>query len=84
MATLTLRGCDDELSRILKETSARRGVSVNRMVLEILRDSLIGHDKKPPRYDDLDHLAGTWSVADAAAFDKATEDFERIDSGDWD
>jgi len=53
------------------------------MVLEILRDSLIGHDKKPPRYDDLDHLAGTWSVADAAAFDKATEDFERIDSGDW-
>ena len=83
MATLTLRGCDDELTRALKDASARKGVSVNRLVLDTLRNCLLGRDKKPIRYDDLDHLAGTWSAAEADDFDKSTEDFEKIDPEDW-
>ena len=83
MSTMTLRGCDEELTRALNEASARKGVSVNRFVLDTLRDCLLGRDKKKRRYDDLDHLAGTWSVAEADAFDKATEDFEKIDPEDW-
>ena len=56
---------------------------MNRLVLDTLRNSLIGGDKKKRRYDDLDHLAGTWSVAEAEEFDKATEDFEKVDPEDW-
>jgi hypothetical protein len=35
------------------------------------------------RYGDLDALAGTWSVAEAAEFDKNAEAFENIDEELW-
>jgi plasmid stability protein len=83
MATLTLRGYDADLEKALKETSARRGISVNHLILDTLRDALLGNGKKPRRYDDLDSLAGTWSVAEAEEFDAAVEDFEKIDGELW-
>jgi plasmid stability protein len=83
MATFTLRGYDADLEKALKETSARRGISVNRLILDTLRDALLGGGKKPRRYDDLDSLAGTWSVAEEAEFDAAVEEFERIDGELW-
>lgn len=32
------------------------------------------------RHDDLDALAGTWSAADAAEFERATAGFDEIDA----
>ena len=83
MSTLTLRGCDEELDTALKETSRRRGVSVNRLILDTLKDAFLGKGKKPRRYDDLDDLAGTWSAAEAAEFDAAVRDFGKIDAELW-
>jgi hypothetical protein len=80
---ITLRGFDDDLVRALKETSARRGLSVNRLILQTLRDALIGQGKKSLRYDDLDHLAGSWSAAEAGAFDQSLKTFEDIDAEPW-
>ncbi len=34
-------------------------------------------------YDDLDHLAGTWSARDAAEFEAATAVFEKVDENMW-
>lgn len=83
MSTLTLRGCDAELEKALKETGARRGVSVNRLILETLREAFLGSGKKPRRYDDLNSLAGTWSAAEAAEFEAAIADFSLIDNELW-
>ena len=43
----------------------------------------MGQGKKPRHYDDLDKLAGTWSLAEAAKFDAAVKDFEQIESDLW-
>ena len=83
MATLTLRGCDADLEKALKENGARRGISVNRLILDTLRETFLGGGKKPRRYDDLDALAGTWSVAEAHEFDAAIADFAVIDDELW-
>lgn len=83
MATLTLRGCDEELDTALKEASRRRGVSVNRLILDTLKDAFLGKGKKPWRYDDLDALAGSWSAAEAAEFDAAVKDFGATDAELW-
>ena len=83
MATLTIRGCDDNLSKILKRESRKSGTSVNRLVLETLINTFIGNGKKQERYNDLDSLAGTWTEDEAAEFDKAIEDFEIIDTEAW-
>lgn len=38
---------------------------------------------QPQRFHDLDALAGTWSDAEAAEFQRATDDFSRIDPSLW-
>jgi len=83
MKNLTLRGCDDDLALALKKTSKQRGVSVNRLILETLREKLLNSGKARYRHDDLDHLAGTWSEEEAAAFEHATAGFEEIEEALW-
>ena len=34
-------------------------------------------------YNDLDHLAGTWSAQGAAEFESATAAFEKVDEDMW-
>lgn len=84
MATITLRGIDEAISGALKEKARREATSVNAVLLKILRESL-GIEKKKRRvvYNDLDHLAGTWSEKDVADFERATAVFERIDEDMW-
>lgn len=83
MATITVRTTDEALEKALKEQSKRRGLSVNQLIVQTLQDALLGRGKKPRRYDDLDALAGSWSVAEAAAFDASLGDFEAIDGELW-
>ncbi len=84
MATMTLRNVDDRISEALKEKARKEGTSVNSLMLKILKESL-GIDKKKRAvvYDDLDHLAGTWSSKDAAEFERATSVFEKVDEDMW-
>jgi plasmid stability protein len=84
MATMTLRGIDERLAGALKERAKKEDSSVNTVMLKILKESL-GLEKKKRRvlYDDLDHLAGTWSAQDAAEFGQATALFETVDEDLW-
>ncbi len=84
MTTMTLRGIDDTIAKSLKEMARRENTSVNAVMLRIIKESL-GLDKKRRQtvYDDLDHLAGTWNVQDAAEFESATAVFEKIDAEIW-
>lgn len=84
MTTMTLRGLDDTISAALKEKARREDTSVNAVTLKILREAL-GIDRKRRNiiYDDLDHLAGTWSAKDSAEFDKTTAVFEKVDEDMW-
>lgn len=83
MSTLTLRGCDEELTRALKLASEREGRSVNKVILETLNTALLGFGRKERRHHDLDRLAGTWTGEDAAAFEKAVAGFETPDGELW-
>jgi hypothetical protein len=84
MATMTLRGIDERTAGALKERAKKEDTSVNTVMLKILKESL-GLEKKKRRvlYDDLDHLAGTWSSRDAAEFEQATALFEAVDEDMW-
>lgn len=84
MATITLRGIDEALSGALKEKARREDSSVNTVMLKILREALgIEKKKRSVVYDDLDHLAGTWSADDLAEFRSATSMFEKVDGEMW-
>lgn len=84
MATMTLRGIDDRISNALKEQAKKEGTSVNSLTLKLLKEKLgLEKQKRNLLYDDLDHLAGTWSAEQAAAFEEAVAGFEKVDEKMW-
>jgi hypothetical protein len=72
----------------LEQEARRRGVDVSTVARDVLRRAVPPSDAQgaspvPTLHHDLDHLAGTWSDADARAFEAAVEGFGRIDREIW-
>ena len=86
MVQLTIRGVGEELHRAIKEHAKRRGLSINRYVLSVIRESVgLGSGKKDleMEFHDLDHLAGTWSQQAYDEFLRDLESQREIDRGLW-
>ncbi|KAA3655694.1 MAG: antitoxin [Chloroflexi bacterium] len=86
MTQLTVRGVGRKLHDALKLEANRRGVSVNRVVLALLREALglsMKQEDSDETFHDLDHLAGTWTDEDAETFMKGVEDQRKIDEALW-
>ena len=85
MANLSVRGVAEKSLQRIKQTAKRRGVSVNRMIADMLNaeTGLAPAPKPSALHHDLDQLAGTWDAAQARAFDEATASFGQVDKGLW-
>lgn len=80
MANISLRGLDSPTLSRLKSNARRRGISVNRLIVETLRQR---YSVAARTFDDLGALAGSWSKAEADDFAAATAPFNDIDPGLW-
>ncbi|MGQ0550640.1 MAG: hypothetical protein ACT4PY_13335 [Armatimonadota bacterium] len=89
MKQTTVRGIDTALARRLREEARRRGLSLNRTVLLLLRQAtgLATPSEPPPArpelFSDLDHLAGSWTKQDADEFDRAVQGLRGVDEDMW-
>jgi plasmid stability protein len=84
VATMTVRGIDDTMTKILKESAAKEGMSVNAFVLNTLKDVLkMGKKRRSAECHDLDALAGTWGEQDALEFERNIAPFEVVDEALW-
>jgi hypothetical protein len=85
MKQLTLRGIDPVLDSKLKLEAEKRGQSVNRTAIGLLKASLgiVTGQAKPAKYADLDHLAGAWSDKEASAFEDSLKCQRQIDENLW-
>lgn len=79
---LTLRGIDPALRSALAAEATRLGISLNALILQLLRGSL-GLSSDQQLAHDLDALAGSWSRQDAEEFLAAVRSFEEIDPSLW-
>ena len=72
MASITLRGLDDQALAQLKRQAQQEGSSLNSLVLRLLQAG-----SKPTSagglktFTDLDALAGTWGTEDVETFEQA-------------
>ena len=82
MNQLTLRQIPDAVERRLRELARREGKSLNKTVVSLLAAGL-GLEKPSRRRRDLSGIAGAWSEAEAAEFDRNTAVFDRIDEELW-
>lgn len=83
---LTIRGVESNLYQILKMRAEQAGLSMNRFILSVLQESMgmtqINHIREI-EYDDLDHLAGTWSQEEYEDFQTLFQAQRTIDSELW-
>lgn len=84
MSTMTIRGLDELTMKALKEKAKQEGMSVNAALVKLLQEELgLKKKRRIVVYNDIDHLAGTWSDKDYKEFQKKTSDFETIDETMW-
>jgi len=84
MKTLTIRGIDEKLSKIIKNDASRKNISINRHILNILKKAAgLDKDIEFQYYNDLDQLAGTWKASDSDEFELHTKQFNKIDKDLW-
>lgn len=84
MASMSIRGLDDQALARLKSQAEQEGSSLNSLVLRLLQGT--GTDRQPgvlQKFDDLDALAGTWSKQEAQTFERNTAAFAEVDATLW-
>lgn len=84
MMAVTLRNLPKKLDQTIQRRAKEKGISVNKAVITLLEEKLGMKPKKPSvEYHDLDALAGSWTKAEADAFDKTLTKQRAIDPELW-
>ena len=85
MKAITLRNIPREVIQVIRRRAQEKRISLNRAVIELLREALgvSGGKKGKPLHDDLDFLIGTWSEEEASAFDGELESQRGVDGELW-
>jgi hypothetical protein len=83
MTAITLRNLSPRIAAAIKARSEKEGLSVNKTVLRMLEESVEPKASGRQLHHDLDHLAGTWSDEEAAAFEVSLVEQRRIDPEPW-
>ncbi|MBW8878736.1 MAG: hypothetical protein JF614_27575 [Acidobacteria bacterium] len=84
MTAITLRNIPPKLQEVIRKRAGKEGLSLNKTVIHMLEEAA-GERTTTSRelHHDLDHLAGTWSDEEAAAFDAALAEQRRVDPELW-
>ena len=84
MSVITLRGLNRKAEKKARIDAARKGKSMNRFLLDIIEERVLGDQEgKPHEYDDLDHLFGSITAEDARIIDEAVKEQREIESELW-
>jgi hypothetical protein len=84
MTAITLRNIPPKLQETIRKRAGMDGLSLNKTVIRMLEEAA-GYRTAIGRglHRDLDHLAGTWSEEEAAAFDAALAEQRGVDPELW-
>ena len=81
MKTITIRDIPPELAGEIAKRARRKKMSLNRTVIDMLTERQPA--QKRTLHHDLDHLAGTWSDAEAASMAVSLKEQRAFDPEDW-
>lgn len=82
MKTMTIRNVSAELSAALEAERRRRGLSLNRTVLNLMQEAL-GVSVGGSRSNGLRRLASSWSEDEFRDFEQAIAPFSEVDEDLW-
>jgi len=85
MGSLSIRGIDNTLAKLLKEKAETANKSVNQFVIEILKKQ-VGLKKNRQytvQHNDLDHLFGIWTESEFEQIQGKIDSERQIDAELW-
>ena len=85
MKAITIRGIEPDVSEKLKSTASKKGISVNQLTVDIIRESLgLKKEKKYTKeYRELDDLFGSWSEDEFEEIQAKIAKVRKIDPELW-
>jgi hypothetical protein len=84
VTAITLRNIPPKLQEAIQRRAGKDGLSLNKAVIRMLEEAAgQGTTGRRELHYDFDHLAGTWSEKEAAAFDEALAEQRRVDPELW-
>jgi plasmid stability protein len=85
MKTLSIRGVDEDLGRLLKVAAKKEDKSVNNFVLDVLRKQVgTAKEKRFSReWHDLDTLFGTWTDVEYSQIQGRIDAQRQVDEELW-
>ena len=76
----TVRKIPEELDQKLRVASKETSKSLNTLIIETLEKQFV-HSEGKPRFKDLNRFSGRWE--EDPEFDRAVNQFDKIDDHDW-
>ena len=83
MAQLTVRGVPDDIKQELEREARAEGLSVNRLLLDVLRLGLTRAQEVKARRQALERFVGTWTKEEVAEFNERLAEMRQIDEEMW-
>lgn len=74
---------DHSVARLIRARARAEGTSVNRLVKRLLEESLGVRPAPSKNRAAFGKLCGAWTKAQAAEFERAVADFDKVDPSDW-
>jgi plasmid stability protein len=83
MKSITVHGVSEEAAELLRQRAKNEGRSVNKVMKELIDQSLgLGSGKTDNRAAFME-FCGVWTEEEAKAFLDAVADLEQVDEADW-
>ncbi|MGH7232786.1 MAG: hypothetical protein ACREJU_15730 [Nitrospiraceae bacterium] len=84
MKAVTLRNLPPHLDKTIRQRAREKRMSINKAVIALLEEHVNLDNKNPSTlHHDLDDLCGSWTKAEATAFEKILTKQRAIDPGLW-
>ena len=85
MKSMTIHKIDDHVLELIKTLADEKGESINSAIKELLTKAVgvQGYGAVDARESGYRRFLNRWTLEEAAAFEQATADFDKIDESDW-
>jgi hypothetical protein len=82
MPTINIRNIDDSIYEKIKRESKTKGLSINKLLLQVL-DKFFHKKKSEVELHDLDDFFGTWTDEEYRLIKEGSEQARKIDEDIW-
>ena len=84
MKSITVHNIDTQTIQRIEEISRSTGKSLNKVIKELLHDSLgINTTKRDLKEQEFGEFFGVWTEEEYEGFQRNMKDFDQIDESDW-